>query len=333
MNLRINSGLTYNSNVKFFSPVKKYQNNAKFLIKENSMNDVLHKHFSKYDLIQLDLFGEDIDNYGNIILNGISYHPTKIKLNYIKNRIIQEEKSENNFNKDDIINYEYDDDSKFEFINSSNRKLGKKNDNKPKINLPLLNKRKNQNKSMENIHNKKLYNINYNNFQQNKNINLNLTNKKKLKINSINSSKNDINEDLDYKNNSLNKNEFNNIEKDTIKKTIKNKNNKNNILFNKKNKFPILNNKINITNKNIKLFLQSNKLEVQTDNNRLNHILNRNLFLKRYDNAIEINKRLNKLNNKLKKVNDNICKVIDKNDEDIPQFNLRFNHLFKLLKV
>ena len=98
--------------------------------------------------------------------------------------------------------------------------------------------------------------------------------------------------------------------------------------MNKEKLLPLIHNNISVTNRNVKLFLQTNKLEVKTNKNIKNHILKRNSFLKRYDNTADLNNKLNELKNDITKVNGLISKVVNKNDEDIPQFNMRFNHLF-----
>ena len=82
----------------------------------------------------------------------------------------------------------------------------------------------------------------------------------------------------------------------------------------------------------MKAFIQTNKSEMKTEINKRNHILKRNAFLRRYDKKEGINRRLKELNDGLIKLNNNIAKIIRKSDEDIPQFNLRFNHLLKKLK-
>ena len=142
---------------------------------------------------------------------------------------------------------------------------------------------------------------------------------------------------LDYINNQklFNRNirqKYNNISKynnEINNKLINKYNFKNYNNLNKEKMFiPFLNNNISVTNKNIKLFLQTNKLEVKTDKNIKNHILRRNGFLRRYDKSAEINNRLNELKNNIKKVNFQISKVIDINNEDIPQLERRFNFLF-----
>ena len=93
------------------------------------------------------------------------------------------------------------------------------------------------------------------------------------------------------------------------------------------NSLPKLKNKIFISNRNFKSFIQTDMSEIKTEVNKRNHILKRNAFLRRYDKKESLNKRLASLNDSLLKINKNITKIIRKSDEDIPQFELRFNNL------
>ena len=299
MKIRINSGVTYQSRANIFPPVRKNLKKGKIIGEKNAMYDKIHEHFSKFDLIKLDAFGDDIDNYGNLTIKGISYPPKKIKMDFIKKRIINEEKNNNDQN---IFSFEEEDN-----ILSSNRKVNQKI-NYPPLNLPSLGLKKNKSQSMENLNIHKFKIIN-----------------KKININ------NKINININNNNKSFERYNDNNKNYDE-NKLLKNHKSKSCIKIENENKLPLLHNNINVTNKNVKLFLQTNKLEVKTDNNRKNHILKRNYFLRRYDNTTDLNNKLNKLRNDIKKVNGLISKVVDKNDEDIPQFNLRFHHLLSQFK-
>ena len=305
MKIRLNSGVTYQSRANIFPPVKKDPKKINNILAKNSVYDKIHQHFSKFDLLKLNFFGDDFENYGNVTLKGISYPPKKIKMDYITKRAHEDEEIKNNKNifhfeeEDDIIN-----DTKFDFLSQPN----KRNINK-KINyikLPLLKTTKNN--SMENLQINKL------DFINNKNAKINFNIKNKNKNNDINNVLNNISHSRNINNKAL-------------------KNRKSKSYINKENSLPILHNNISVINKNIKLFLQTNKLEVKTDKNIKNHILNRNSFLRRYDNATDINNKLNDLNHDIKKVNGLISKIIVKNDEDIPQFKMRFNHLFSKFQI
>ena len=359
MSIRLNSGVTYRSRANIFSPVKKNNKMGKFIFEKETLYDKIHEHFSKLESIKLDELGDNEETYGNIIIKGVIYEPKKVKLDYLEKRAREEEeeKVKGKINLNNVINFD-DIDSKFEFVNCSVRKSIKKSNiiipRTSKIHLPLL---RNKNKSTGNIHTKKFNNVNFSKIYKNKNININTktntnTNKninnnsnnininsykdKNIKINPINFSANDINKDIIYNNsnsetniNSLNSNEETDREKEKENKSkiIKNKSQ---INLKKELKLPILHNKINITNKNVKLYLLANKLSVKTDDNKISQLLKRNKFIKRYDDTTGLNNKLNELNNNIIKINESITRVIDKNNEDIPQFNLRFNHLFRL---
>ena len=360
MSLRLNSGVTYRSRANIFSPVKKNHKMDKFIFDNKEyLYDKIYEHFSKIDSIKLDEFGDDEETYGNIKIKGVIYGPRKIKLDYLENRARQEEEEKvtGKINLNNVFNFD-DDDNKFEFINSSFRKSIKKTNiispKSSKIHLPLL---RYKNKSTGNLHSKKFNNVNISKIYKNKKINININNNiktnlntnitnncnnkninsyndKSIKINPINFAVKDINKDIIYNNsnsetniNSLNSNEETERIKENNSKIIKNKSH---INLKKDLKLPILHNKINITNKNVKQFLLANKFSVKTDDNKISQLLKRNKFIKRYDDSTGLNNRLNELNNNLIKINENITRVIDKNNEDILQFNLRFNNLFKL---
>ena len=155
------------------------------------------------------------------------------------------------------------------------------------------------------------------------NINTNKLNK--LQNKRLEKKPNKINSNQKQNNIRLNKN---NSYNEGIKKLLKNKKAKSYNKLNKERLLPLIHNNISVTSRNVKLFLQTNKLEVKTNKNIKNYILKRNSFLKRYDNTADLNNKLNELKNDITKVNGLISKVVNKNDEDIPQFNMRFNHLF-----
>ena len=289
MKIRLNSGVTYQNRANIFPPVKKHKKNKQIIFDENFIYNKIHEHFSNFDLLKLNAFGDDYENYGNITLKGISYAPKKIKIDYIKKRFHEEVDKRNkkifNFEDEDIIdvnNY------------SSNRKIDKYYLNK--LNLPLL--KSSKNRSMENI---RVDNLNFNN-KINQKILFNMKNNRTKNIRFMNNEK-----------------EEKKIDNNDLKNYIKIKNEQN-ILF--------IRNNISVTNKNIKMFLQTNKLEVKTNINKINHILKKNSFLRRYDQSAELNNKLNKLNKGIKKINILVSKAVEKNNEDIPQFEMRFNHLF-----
>ena len=98
-------------------------------------------------------------------------------------------------------------------------------------------------------------------------------------------------------------------------------------------KLPLLHNNISVIHNNVKQFLETNKLEVQTAKNKRLHQIKRGNFLKRYDSTAEITNRLNFLNDSLKNMSNIIEKDIDINDEAKPQFELRFKALINQFKI
>jgi len=277
---------------------------------EKSMDDKVNEYFLRFYSFKLNELGEDKENYGNMDIHGESYPPVKMNLNYIIKRANLNElaKITHRMNKKFYEKMHIDDDYSKLDLNTSKVKLIE-NFKLEKLNLPII---KSRNKSMQNL--PVLY------LDKNISSDLTLQNKDKL-YNSFMKS--------EIKNN-ISKIHINNIKK--IDKKIegieKRKKNKKNNSYST----PILHNNIMITNKNLKKFFETNHSESQTEINKKNRILKRIDFLKRYDKKEGIYKKLNKLNDNLEKININMNKVINKSNEDIPQFKLRFNHLLKKLK-
>ena len=271
-----------------------------------SMDEKVNEYFSKFYFVKIDELGEDHENYGNMVLNGSIHAPLEINIDYIMKRAKKKEFQKIR-NKPPKIEKIVIDDNYSEFnLKNKNKKLIKIF-KYSEFNLPSI-KSKNKNKSMENL---PCYDF------------------------------------KDENNNSIiNKNDKSNIFSEDMKRsdtfiTIKKINGKSKI-FNKKireNKIkrfinykelyslPKINNKIFISNRNLKTFIQTNMSEIKTEENKRNHILRRNAFLRRYDKTESINKRLTSLNDRLIKINKNITKAVRKSDEEIPQFALRFNNL------
>ena len=277
---------------------------------EKSMDDKVNEYFLRFYSFKLNELGEDKENYGNMDIHGESYPPVKMNLNYIIKRANLNElaKITHRMNKKFYEKMHIDDDYSKLDLNTSKVKFIE-NFKLEKLNLPII---KSRNKSMQNL--PVLY------LDKNISSDLTLQNKDKL-YNSFMKS--------EIKNN-ISKIHINNIKK--IDKKIegieKRKKNKKNNSYST----PILHNNIMITNKNLKKFFETNHSESQTEINKKNRILKRIDFLKRYDKKEGIYKKLNKLNDNLEKININMNKVINKSNEDIPQFKLRFNHLLKKLK-
>ena len=135
-----------NRNIKLFLQTNKLEvktdkniKKEKKLYQKDSIYGKIHDHFNNFDLLKLNYFGDDYENYGNITLKGISYPPKKIKIDFITKRANEEEFKNNkkifNFEDDEII-----DDSFLKFQNSSQIKYNKNNNLilSVKEDLPLL---------------------------------------------------------------------------------------------------------------------------------------------------------------------------------------------------
>ncbi len=311
MKIRLKSGITYQNRSKILPHIKKSPKKLRLLEGPDSINSIyqqIHEHFLKYDLLQLNEFGEDKENYGSLIIKGISYPPKKININLIKKKIKEEEKEQNNiyFN-----NNRSTENSKFDSFISSKRKKRKFLSPNTRSMLPLLYKKRNQNNSLEELNTDKsnnIINVKYYKqkevFERNYNNDLFISDNNKYKSY----------DDKQYKKYNLS----------PIKQT--------GIRLDKTKILPVLHNKIKINDRIYKLFLQTKKIEGQSYKSKKNNLLKRINFLKRYDSTNELNTKLNELSNKIKKMNGCIYKSIDRNDEDKPQFNLRFNYLLSQFK-
>ena len=68
-----------------------------------NINLILDRHFSTLELIKFKLFGEDFENYGNIEINGQTYYPFKLNLDYLAQQ--QSDDMKLDYNADiDILN-------------------------------------------------------------------------------------------------------------------------------------------------------------------------------------------------------------------------------------
>ena len=107
-----------------------------------NINLILDRHFLTLELIKFNLFGEDFENYGNIEINGQTYYPYKLNLDYLAKQESDNMKLDRNIDVD--------------ILNSL-----KKADDINELNLKNLSKRKSisttkyskmlKNKSMEDI--------------------------------------------------------------------------------------------------------------------------------------------------------------------------------------
>ena len=271
-----------------------------------SMGKKVNDYFSKFYFVKLDELGDDHESYGNMVLNGSSHAPLQINIDYIMKRAKKKEFDKIREKSPKIEKIIIDDNySEFELKNKNKKLI--KNFKYSEFNLPLI-KSKNKNKSMENLH---CYDFEEQNIENilNKNNKSNIFSEEMKRSDTFITIKN-----INFKSKIMNK---------------KIRENKNKRYRNKEdlNSLPKLKNKIFISNRNFKSFIQTDMSEIKTEVNKRNHILKRNAFLRRYDKKESINQRLTSLNDSLLKINKNITKIIRKSDEDIPQFELRFNNL------
>ena len=271
-----------------------------------SMDKKVNDYFSKFYFVKLDELGDDHESYGNMVLNGSSHAPLQINIDYIMKRAKKKEFDKIREESPKIEKIIIDDNySEFDLKNKNKKLI--KNFKYSEFNLPLI-KSKNKNKSMENLH---CYDFEEQNIENilNKNNKSNIFSEEMKRSDTFITIKN-----INFKSKIMNK---------------KIRENKNKRYRNKEdlNSLPKLKNKIFISNRNFKSFIQTDMSEIKTEVNKRNHILKRNAFLRRYDKKESINQRLTSLNDSLLKINKNITKIIRKSDEDIPQFDLRFNNL------
>ena len=271
-----------------------------------SMGKKVNDYFSKFYFVKLDELGDDHESYGNMVLNGSSHAPLQINIDYIMKRAKKKEFDKIREKSPKIEKIIIDDNySEFDLKNKNKKLI--KNFKYSEFNLPLI-KSKNKNKSMENLH---CYDFEEQNIENilNKNNKSNIFSEEMKRSDTFITIKN-----INFKSKIMNK---------------KIRENKNKRYRNKEdlNSLPKLKNKIFISNRNFKSFIQTDMSEIKTEVNKRNHILKRNAFLRRYDKKESLNKRLTSLNDSLLKINKNITKIIRKSDEDITQFELRFNNL------
>ena len=271
-----------------------------------SMGKKVNDYFSKFYFVKLDELGDDHESYGNMVLNGSSHAPLQINIDYIMKRAKKKEFDKIREKSPKIEKIIIDDNySEFDLKNKNKKLI--KNFKYSEFNLPLI-KSKNKNKSMENLH---CYDFEEQNIENilNKNNKSNIFSEEMKRSDTFITIKN-----INFKSKIMNK---------------KIRENKNKRYRNKEdlNSLPKLKNKIFISNRNFKSFIQTDMSEIKTEVNKRNHILKRNAFLRRYDKKESLNKRLSSLNDSLLKINKNITKIIRKSDEDTPQFELRFNNL------
>lgn len=173
-----------NSSKQFIELIKNYTNNSKTPVKQLSIYDRIHNYFNKVSFRQLNLLGEDINNYGSVIIGGVAYTPKPIKIDYFGDRRKERELNAQKYNlKKDI--------RKKVIIKTENNQNKSENLGKPK-NLKEMNPVKIFQKQNSQANNtislppifiqkrpKKLKNISYNKENEEKSMNyLNIETKK-----------------------------------------------------------------------------------------------------------------------------------------------------------
>ena len=122
-------------------------------VNAENINLILDKHFMKLELIKFNLFGEDFENYGNIVLNGQTYYPYKLNLDYLANQSNDIAERDSNVNLDILKSLQ-----KAEKI-ENNKEYIQKNRVLKEANKKFLNsnyKRMFKNKSCQNINSKNI---------------------------------------------------------------------------------------------------------------------------------------------------------------------------------
>ena len=122
-------------------------------VNAENINLILDKHFMKLELIKFNLFGEDFENYGNIVLNGQTYYPYKLNLDYLANQSNDIAERDSNVNLDILKSLQ-----KAEKI-ENNKEYIQKNRVIKEANKKFLNpnyKRMFKNKSCQNINSKNI---------------------------------------------------------------------------------------------------------------------------------------------------------------------------------
>jgi len=122
-------------------------------VNAENINLILDKHFMKLELIKFNLFGEDFENYGNIVLNGQTYYPYKLNLDYLANQSNDIAERDSNVNLDILKSLQ-----KAEKI-ENNKEYIQKNRVLKEANKKFLNsnyKRMFKNKSCQNIKSKNI---------------------------------------------------------------------------------------------------------------------------------------------------------------------------------
>ena len=111
-----------------------------------NINQILDRYFLALELIKFNLFGEDFENYGNLEINGQTYYPNKLDLDYLAQQQSDEAKRDLDIDVDILNSLKKADD-----ITKINiRNISKINSTKNNITTSKY-KKMFKSKSMENI--------------------------------------------------------------------------------------------------------------------------------------------------------------------------------------
>ena len=111
-----------------------------------NINQILDRYFLALELIKFHLFGEDFENYGNLEINGQTYYPNKLDLDYLAQQESDEAKRDLDIDVDILNSLKKADD-----ITKINiRNISKINSTKNNITTSKY-KKMFKSKSMENI--------------------------------------------------------------------------------------------------------------------------------------------------------------------------------------
>jgi len=121
--------------------------NGKNPITAENINLILERNFMKLELLKYNLFGEDFENYGNIVINGQTYCPNKLNLEYLANQSKDIAREDFNANMEIITSLKNAASHK---INTNNTRNKKKEGKKTMYNTDF--KKMFKNKSCQNIY-------------------------------------------------------------------------------------------------------------------------------------------------------------------------------------
>ena len=334
--------------------IRRYKN-SEMEKKPPTIFELLHEHFVNLGNKKYDLFGDDRDIYGDIVLNGIRYHPKKINLEFLE-RLVAEEKSSSDLffkvHEDRKNNYKFRKSSVFgdsnkhtellNFIQSQqNFKTTKNiqrsllnNFHKPSYSFSNTNVSGSFEKSsVKNSCNSKVlttskpkYNNNFLNYMNNCNKSRNKARSNLITLFSQMSSSIITGKKLKHKENQ----NINTISK--IKYKIK--------------RLPSLEkcfsccdkNKIKLNNEMFNQYCRNNLKNISTVSDikdlkkRKDYIKTRNNYLRRYENTEKLKATLEEFEDIVKKQKKKIANKCDKLDSQKPQLTLRYKHLMDKFK-